>query len=168
MEPLDDFVLGETATPLSIGTSEENRAAALAMVSQGRRTVLIFSRDLDPRVYNTAEFADALSTLARLSKYSWIRMLVQDSSGIVRDGHRLVELARRLSSRVELRKAHPDFRDANRAFLVVDEIGLILRVPADRYDAVVSFHDGMAARGQTRFFHRVWDRSAPDPELRRL
>lgn len=168
MESLDDCVLGETDTELRITTSAENRAAAVAMVRQGLRTALIFSHDLDPRVYDNPELAQAVSELARRSKYSWVRVLVQDTATIVRDGHRLVEVARRLSSRVEIRQAHPDFAQVHRAFVVVDGVGLILRPVGDRYDGTANFHAPMAAREEAHLFRRVWDRSAPAPDLRRL
>jgi hypothetical protein len=95
-------------------------------------------------------------------------MLVQDPRPIVKDGHRLIEVARRFSSFVALRTAHPDYQDYNETFLIVDETGLLHRRIADRYEGTVHFTAPRLARERLAFFNEVWERSEADPELLRL
>ena len=168
MPDLSQHVLGETETPVALETSDDCREAALALAEQGNRTMLIFTHDLDPKVYNNAAFVDAVSALARRHHLSWVRVLVQDPGRAIRSGHRLVELALRLSSRVQIRTVGHQYRSYNRSFLIVDDTGLLLRESAIRYEGTVNFNAHQQAREYAHFFHKVWDVSAPDPNLARL
>lgn len=168
MLDIQNHTLGETNELLTLESAAEHRAVALAMAQQAARTLHIFSRDLDPAVFDSAEFEEAVSALARHSQYSRIHILVQDSSRVVLHGHRLVNLAQRLSSKIEIRKPIAEYADINRAFFVADEAGYISRQLADRYEAVANFNDRLSARDLVGFFTEVWERSQQDSQLRRL
>ena len=118
MVDLEGAVLGETAEPIALETSGDNHAAAVALVRQTRRTLIIFTHDLDARVYDTQEFADAVAALARRGRLSRIRILVQDTRPVIRSGHRLVDLAVRLSSYIEVRKVSREHEHYNRCGFV--------------------------------------------------
>lgn len=165
---LEQMQLGKDPEPILVATSGDNRIAAVALVKQGRRYLHIFSRDLDPAVYDTTTFVSAVRELATYSRYSQIRILVQNSERIAKHGHRLVQLAHRLSSFIQVRKPARDHQALSEAFLVVDKLGLLHRKMSDRYDGVVNFNAPLEAAALVRFFDEVWDRSEPDPELRRL
>ncbi len=160
--------LGEDETTISATIASEHRDLALSMTQQATRGILIFTRDLDPAVYDTPEFLEAASTLARRSPHSYVRILVQDSARASREGHRLVSLAQRLSSRVEIRKPPREYQEYNQAFFIADETGYIRRPLADRYEGVARFKDRLAARELALFFREVWERSHADRQLRRL
>lgn len=162
---LEQMKLGKDSEPILIATSTDNRIAAVALVRQGRRYLHIFSRDLDPAVYDTTTFVSAVRELATYSRYSQIRILVQNSEHIIKHGHRL---AHRLSSFIQVRKPGRDHQALSEAFLVVDKLGLLHRKMGDRYDGVVNFNAPLEAAALVRFFDELWDRSEPDPELRRL
>jgi len=160
--------LGEDETTISPTTAGEHRDLALSMAQQATRSTLIFTRDLDPAVYDTPEFLEAASALARRSPHSFVHVLIQDSSRASREGHRLVSLARRLSSHVEIRRVAREYEDYNQAFFVADETGYIRRPQADRYEGVARFRDRLAARELALFFREVWERSRADTQLRRI
>lgn len=168
MLDLQNCKLGETRELLELNTPDENRDVALAMAQQARRTIMILTRDLDHLLYDTPEFEQAASTLARSSQHASVRILVQDSSKAVKDGHRLVALAQRISSRFEIRKPAEEYADVNHAFFVADQTGYISRQLADRYVGVANFDDRFSARNLVNFFNEVWARSHQDPQLRRL
>lgn len=168
MQDIQNHRLGETNELLSLETAGDHRAVALALTQQAVRTLHIFSRDLDHALFDTPEFEEAASQLARGSQYARIQILVQDSSGAVRRGHRLITLAQRLSSRIEIRKPVTEYADINRAFFIADETGYISRQLADRYDGVGNFNDRLTARDLAGFFNEVWERSQQDSQLRRL
>lgn len=168
MLDLSRHVLGETDTPVPLETSDDCRAAATELVRQGHRTLLIFTHDLDRKVYDDVDFIDAVSALARRHHLSWIRILVQDMEPVIHGRHRLVELARRLSSRIEIRHVHPNHRSFNKAYLVVDDTGLLLRDTARGYSGSANFYAPHEAREYAALFHRVWDMSQRDPNLNRL
>ncbi len=162
------WVLAESEQPLTVADSVDNRAAALALVTQARRTIDIFTQDLEPMVYDHQPILDAVRQLALRSRRSRVRVLVKDSRRAVKDGHRLVELARHLSSFVEIRKAHEDVKDAADTFLIADGIGTLHRTLATSYEGTLNFRAPLHARRLEQWFTEVWERSTPDPELRRL
>lgn len=168
MQDIQNHKLGETNELLSLETAGDHQTVALAMAQQAARSLHIFTHDLDHAIFDTPEFEEATSRLARGSQYARIQILVQDSSSAVRRGHRLVTLAQRLSSKIEIRKPVAEYADITRAFFVVDETAYITRQLADRYEAVANFSDRLTARDLVTFFNEVWQRSQQDSQLRRL
>lgn len=168
MLDLSRHVLGETDTPVPLETSDDCRAAVTELVRQGHRTLLIFTRDLDRKVYDDADFIDAVSALARRHHLSWVRILVQDMEPVIHGRHRLVELAQRLSSRIEIRAVNRRYNTLNKAFLVVDDTGLLLRDTARGYSGSVNFYAPHEAHEYAALFHKTWDVSERDPNLNRL
>ncbi|GAB4348191.1 MAG: hypothetical protein Kow006_08650 [Gammaproteobacteria bacterium] len=167
MDPAQ-YKLGENAENLAIETLAECSAVSLALAQQATRSLHIFSRTLDERLYDTAPFLEALRQLAIRSRYSVIQVLVQQPDHAVKNGHRLIELGRRLSSAIHLRTVHNDFREHNEAFLIADEVGFLHRPLADRFEGRANFHDPLEGRELLRFFNKVWEMSSRDPEHLRL
>ena len=166
--PFEGLRLGETPEVLPVSRSEDAQAAALALTRQARRTIEIMSRHLDPRLYDTAELAEAIKQLALGSHRAQVRILVQDVDPLLRDGHRLLALAQRLPTFIQIRVPAPPFREFNQAFLVADETGYLHRHFADRFEGDVCFHGPAAARELLRLFEPMWESAEPDPSLRAL
>ena len=167
MIDVSKFILGETIEPLKLESSADQRGAAVALAAQARRSVDIFSRDLDKRIYDHRAFLDALQNLA-VNHHGQIRILVKDSSQAVKYGHRLIPLSQRLTSFIEIRKAAEDFTEYNEAFLIADETGYVQRRQADRFEGIARFNAAQEAVNLLVFFNEVWRNSATDPDLRRI
>lgn len=165
---LDQLRLGETGGPLRLDRPSECARASALMVAQARRRLRIFTPDLQAAIYDQQAFLDAVSGLAVASPRSRVQILVKDSGAAVRHGHRLIELARRLSSAIEVRQVHPDHQDHAQSFLVADDTGVIKSDPTDPREFVADFQTPLEARRLADFFDEVWERSTPDPELLRL
>lgn len=160
--------MNDAATRVELDSWSANQHAALRVAQSTQRRLAVFTYDLEPQVLGTPEFVDALRAIATSSRYAAIRVLVQDSARAVREGHRLVELARRLSSFIEIRNPHPDHRNLIDAFIVADERALLYRKQADGYDGYADFDAPIDARRLLKSFDEVWHRATPDPEMRRL
>lgn len=163
---LDSLILGESSEALTLERSTEQHRAAVALVRQARRSVDIFSRDLDRRLYDERDFLAALQAVA--VNHGQIRILVKDATTAVKNGHRLIPLSQRLTSFIEIRKAAEDYKEYNEAFLVADATGYALRRHADRFEGTVHFNAAKTCRELLTFFNEVWRNSAPDPDLQRL
>lgn len=168
MPDWSEYTLGENSGDIVIDSSDDNQASAIQLVSQAGRSLDIFSRDLEPRIYDNAEFADAVRTLAVKTRDLHVRILVIDPDFIIKHGHRLIELARRLTSHMEIRKVHEDYCNNPEAFIVVDKRGLIHRKLASRYEAVVNFNNPLAATELCNQFTEMWDRSKQYMDFKRL
>lgn len=158
----------ENKTWRELATAAENREAALAIARLARRQLAIFSRELEPQVYDTPEFIDAVKQLALSGSRTTIRILLIDSQRATKEGHRLVELARRLSSSFEIRKPHRDYLDITETFMIADEKGLLYRKLATRWEGIVDPNDPLQAREKLKLFDQIWQRSVDDIETRQL
>ena len=161
------LVLNGHSELVEVDTSEACRLAALSLVRQAARRVDILSRNLDPAMYDTSEFSEAVSRLVINSRRARVRILLRQVEPVVKHGHRLVALAQRLSSFIELRVPSGEFDDYNPAFLMVDDAGVIYRTLPARFEATVSFSDRRMAQELGRQFDEMWQTATPDMNLQR-
>ena len=161
------LVLKEDTESVDIDSSEACRLAALSMARQAARSIEIASRQLDPEMYDSNDFCEALSRLVVSSRRTRVRALLHHVEPVVRRGHRLVTLAQRLSSYIEIRVPAPEFHEHNTAFMIADGAGVIHRLLSDRFEAGVSFNNPQLARELGRQFEDMWQTAVPDINLRR-
>ncbi|MEN8178028.1 MAG: GNAT family N-acetyltransferase [Pseudomonadota bacterium] len=160
--------LGLTQTTYYLHSAEEYRDLATRMVAQATRTLSLISGDLEPLVYDQAPFISAVKQLALKSQVAHIRILIQDNSLLRRQGHRLIDLAQRLTSTIEVRKPDREYREFAQSFLLVDDCGYLHRQQADRYTTTACFHDRLQTAQLEETFSEIWERGEPDMELVRL
>ena len=168
MAIFDHLELGKTDEDVAISTAEQQHEAALRMASQARNTIEIISRQLDPPVYDTPPFIDALTRMVLNNRRARIRILVCEPLTVVRYGHRLLDLAGTLSTFFELRRPGPEHRDFNGSILIADDVGCIVRQSAERYEGTVNFFNRRLTRNLLETFGEMWGKSIPDPNLRRM
>ena len=167
-EDLDKLVLGESEEPIELGSADEIREVALALIKQTRRSLMIVSRELDRRVYDDAELVDAVKDLALGSRNANIRIVTQDVSQIVKQGHRLVDLVRRLPSYLEIRVPAKEHAGYNSAFMLSDRVGVMVQTHADRYAGTANFNDRRIGDDLSKVFGEMWEPAKVPPDLRVL
>jgi hypothetical protein len=144
------------------------RDACQSLAQGARRELLIFSRDLDPDFYDQPPFLAEVQRLALATPHVPVRARLFGPKIPVTAGHRMIGLARQLTSRMAFRRVAEDFRDRPDAFLIADGRGYCFRRLADRPEALVDYDaPGEASRMRAGFEH-IWERSDVDTELRRL
>ena len=168
MHDIEDYRLGETDRVLQLDNRSENIIVTNHMAKQCHRTLNIISRTLDPVVFDTAEFADAVKYLALRHRRAQIQIIVFDPDTIVKRGHRLLELSGRLSSFIELRKAHYSFNDYNECLLIADSTGYIHRKNSERYEGTSNFKDRRHSTHLLNQFTDMWEMATPDPNFRKM
>ena len=147
---------------------DEVAAACLHMTAQAKFRLDIVSRDLEPALFDNADYYNAVKQLAMHNSKSRIRILIQNSEHISKYGHRLVELSRRLSSYIDIRLQGKDFKEFNQAWLIVDDRGWIRRPLADRFKGECHFNSPREIQERSKQFNEMWDASVEDPNLRHL
>jgi hypothetical protein len=155
-------------TRIKLDSWDANRDAALSVARCARRQLNLLTYDLEPQVYNEESFIEAVTAVATSGRYARVRVMVQDSRRAVREGHRLIELARRLSSFISVHRPHAADAKIIETYLLADEIALLYRTQADRYEGFAETDDPFETRQRLREFEDIWGRSSPDPEMRRL
>lgn len=142
---------------------------AQSIVENSRREVALMSATLDRGVYDRPEFAAALSQLARTERNARVRILVKDIQPLVERGHLLLTLARRLSSKVSIRKLTIEPPQADRAFLIGDRDRLLYQHEEGVYQGFANYQAGPEIKPLLLLFEDLWERqSEVSPDLRRL
>lgn len=157
-----------TARRLSATGAGDLKSASLAVIQEARHAVCLYSRDLDPVILDDSEVVDALRRVALSGRGASVRILLQDPTRAVREGHRLLDLAQRLSSLVQIRR--PTFEDLQYAgaFITNDAGGFLFRTFGDRFEAEGDIYYPPRRDELERYFDAVWERAEQPPELRRF
>ncbi len=161
-------VLGETRGYIDLKGLEDNKQVAIHMAKQGQRSLKLFTPNLDPRVFDNEAFIDAVKKIALHNPRSYVSILILDPHEVVSHGHRIVELARRISSHVFINRADEEDHNHVDTFMIVDDVGIIRRAHNDRFEGLAEFNNPGEARLLLKTFNEAWERSQPEPELRRL
>ena len=160
--------LGASGGRIELTRREEFREVAARLAARAGREIALLSHDLDAPVYDQAGFVQAVKDLIIGSRTARVRILIRSNDRVQREGHRLIELARRLPSGIEIRRVHPDYADRPGELLVADETGYLYRPLPSRHQGRAHYHDPLQARQYLDLFRIVWEVSEQDSDLRRL
>ena len=150
------------------GKTRESLAQALLQVLQAtKREFWLYSRDLDPAVTDRSDFLEPLR-LACLKPGMQVHILLQDPSRAVMNGHRLVELSRRLPSVIHFRCPQAEDLQFIGAFATNDDFGFVARSFGDRFECEGDLYHVAENARLRRYFAEVWERARPTSEFRRL
>lgn len=142
------------------------RAAEMARAT--RLTLNLFSQNLDRRTYGSDDFIAPLTRFLLSHQRARLRVIVRSPAQAMLKGHRLVELGRQLSSRIEFRELTPERQLIEREYLVADESALLIRESPQELLARYYPHAPLQAREQLREFEMLWQESPPAAEFRDL
>jgi len=165
-----EYILGESDTETHVDTAEDYKHAIISMLEQAQHSIDIFTQDLEAETYNNTRVEQTVLRLAKKHPNTRIRILVNNSTTAVQNGHCLIRLAQQLTSSVFIHNPSQKQKVEQNAFVVVDQTGLIIRALAtDRnYRASVNFKSPRIAVNQLDFFDDAWEHSTPDMQTRRI
>lgn len=154
---------------MAVETLQEAVAAVTALASQARRGLSIYSRELDPGLFDSPQVLDALRRLATGRGGVEVRILLQDAAAPQRNLAPLIGLAQRLPSAFAFRETvDPVDRGYPSAFVANDDAGYYFRPLGHRFDGEAGLEHGGRARQLREEFARVWERARPVSEYRAL
>lgn len=157
-----------TGTRAIVSTLEEVQAAALQVATQATRLLTMYTPDLEHVVYDQNAFLEAVKRLVLARSYAKVRVLIADPGRTVYELSKFIHLARRITSHIEIRHVHPDYRDNSSAYLIADDRAILYRLQASRWDGIVEMNDPLVARRYLDHFNEVWVASEPARETREL
>lgn len=167
-EQLATFTLGESDIRLELTHLSMLKNAALALLAQSKREIFIITPDLEHSRFDNDEFIDALSAFARSSRHTCTRLLVADPLLAIKDGHRLINLMRKLSSLIEIRQVHEDDVDLTQSWIVADNIGLLRCTNRDPWQgSLLPKGTPYAQQARSRFLE-YWERASAVQDFRIL
>jgi hypothetical protein len=160
--------LGVDSGRLRLARSQEIAGVSAHLAAQARRELLIHDPRLEPAIYDQTPFLQAVKQLALARPGLCVRVLLSDPRAAAQDGHRLIELARRLTSRIAIQRVADEDQGVLDALLIVDATGYVRRRLVDGMEAIADYDDSPAARRWRLEFEERWERSSTDTELRQL
>lgn len=167
MELLVDY-RGTGHPVTAVAYPEPFTTLALELALTARRSLCIYSEQLDREVFDSPELASAITALARRSRYSDVRILINDPRPMIKQGHRLLELARRLSSTIHIRviEEHPELPAAT--YILRDNDGVVYKPDERRQRGFYEPDSRASARRHIEKFDDLWRWGKVDSELRIL
>ena len=151
---------------------EEIHGALLALLAATRRSIHLYTPELESRLYNDPRILDAIRL--QISRQPRLRfyLLLPPAARWRSTCPRLLQLAERLTSALSLRTLpadepheRPEFLQA---FVIADQRSLLHQPEPRHFVGSYTTQGSGKARELLNFFTEIWEKAAPDPELRRL
>ena len=147
----------------------ELQDACCRLAAGARRRILIYDWQLNPSVYDQGCLVEAAKQLAIGHADAQVRILLADTEPVRLGSYRMLELARRLPSKIAIRLRAGEFVEDLRSFMLVDE-GSYVYWPVwhDLNASIAEQHNRHKVLKLAADFTRAWEQSAEDPGLRQL
>ena len=139
-----------------------------SLTGQARQRLWLYDRVLDHDLYDRLRFRELISGLARRHRLSDVRLLIHDDKPLVQRRHQIVELMRRLPSRIELRLVNEDYPVDDQPFLLADREGVVYRHDFYKPEGFATFANSGQVKLLAESFQRMWDAGRSSLELREL
>lgn len=144
-------------------------AVAVAIISAARRGLWIYTRELDPGLFDHPDVLSAMRRFGTSGRGNEARILLQDAAAPQRSHAPLLALAQRLSSVFLFREVvDPVDRAYPSAFIANDASGFYFRGLGHRFDGEADLNAPGRARQLRSELDRVWERSRAVTEYRAI
>ncbi|MDW2981941.1 MAG: GNAT family N-acetyltransferase [Rhodanobacter sp.] len=154
---------------LPVGTRGEAADARLQLLADARHQLSIYLPLLDDDHYASAEELAELRRIAISGRGARIRILLHDPAAALRNDHRLITLAQRLPSAIQIRTPVEETDLAyTSAYLLNDAGGYLFLPEADRAQGRAARHDRANQAPLQQHFDEVWERAERASELQAL
>lgn len=151
-----------------INTETEFINSALSLIEQSDRYIRIRSALLDKSLFNHPLIVEALSAFARESRYREVQILVDFPEQILKSGHRLLELSRRMSQKIIIKEFYDDKNKHLDSFLLADNHGLLIKPQQANQEGFYSSTDVIQRLHLSDEFDHAWLQSKISDKIRPL
>lgn len=155
-------------TSLALDGRAALASAALELVQAAQREIALQSDALDPLLYNRSDFTDCVKALLLREPRARLRILVNRSRAVSARAHRLLELARQMTTQIELRELPERQREHQEDLLIVDRHSLVLRDHPDSLRARCIRAAAASVKPYLDDFDARWEHAEISSELRQL
>lgn len=143
-------------------------AAAVSLLQQASRTVRIRSALLDPSLFDSLAFNEALSAFARQSRFSEVQILIDMPQVILQRSGRTLALMRRLNDKITIRHYHDEPDEQRDSIILTDQQGILIKPASFEASGYFSLSDKIVTKECCETFDREWQLSPLARELRQL
>ena len=149
-----------------LSTLDEYRSAVAEIAKRANRSMSIYTPNLEPLIYDQDMFLDPLKRLVLARSHARLRVLISDPARASREGNRFMQMARRLTSYIDLRNVAPEYRSNPCSFIVADDKAIAYRQQCAKWEGIVELNDQQIVKRYLAYFDEVWAVSLIQPELR--
>ncbi|MEM6999652.1 MAG: GNAT family N-acetyltransferase [Pseudomonadota bacterium] len=139
-----------------------------SLLENSSRTIYLLSPMLDQELFEQDAVIDAFSRFLRSAPRAEMRILIMSSKLIVSRGHRLIDLAQRMDDKVKVKLYNEPFNESTSAFACGDRQHYWLLPSHEQYQGLAQSNNPVVTQQMGDTFLTAWQRSKPDPEMRRL
>ena len=151
---------------------QDSLEATVELLNNTRRSLHVYTPHIESRLYNHNDVIEALRT--RVTEQSRLScfLILPTASRWRRSCPHFHRLLERLTSSLQVRvlpanepRERPEF---SQSFMIADETRLLHYSDPQRLSGVYETQAASKAKILLGFFTEIWEKSATDPELRRL
>lgn len=139
-----------------ISTHDSLRAAAMELVTSARHEVLICAPILEAAYFNRSDLAQTLGQFVARRIGNRIRIVVENGEHMLQADVRLVELARRFSDLIVIRRLGEQHHGLAELFIVADGTSSLHQSDISTVDAICDFDVPRLAEPLARRFETYW------------
>jgi hypothetical protein len=161
-----DVRLDIPGTRSILASLDEYRGAVSEIATRARRSLSIYTTDLEPQIYDHDLFLEPMKRLVLARSHARLRVLISNPGRVSREGNRFMMMARRLTSYIDLRNVAPEYRNNPCSFIVADDKAIAYRQNAGKWEGIVEFDDASIVKRYLAYFDEVWSGSLIQPEMR--
>lgn len=161
-------MLGITEGEIAVEDRALNIAAVHKLTSSAIHEINIISRCLNHQIFDRSDIVEVFSQFIRKNCNTSVRIILFDSTNVIKGGHRLINLADRAPSKITIKKLPKEYAYYNESLLTADGKGYMYNPQSDRYEGSVSFNDHIRCTELNKIFTNHWHQSEASPDLRRV
>jgi len=141
---------------------------ALELIKHAHQEICFFGPLIDPVLFDNELVIAQLSKFCRRSPRSKVRFVVCDTHKNVTQSHRLILLAQRLTSKIDIHIASKKHQTLRSMFMLVDSNAYLYCPNAERYHGRAELAAPAEVRDRQQLFDEIWSHSKQDINTRRL
>jgi hypothetical protein len=153
----------------SVVVGREAQAAAVLQLAQlAYVEIAILSHGFEARLYGADALAERVKQFCLAHERARVRVLVNQPALAMREAHRLIELGRRLPSRMAFRQLDEEDRGVVEDLVIADGRSVLRREAPNQIEARLWIETPLEARLRLKTFDELWERAVPAREFSEL
>ena len=144
---------------------EGMRAAWLDLVNSARHELALVTPMLDSAIWNGSAMSEALARLLTRSSRHRTRVVIEDTEFMLTACPRLVELARRFSDLILIRRLGEPHRGLDEMFAIADRDSCLAQPEIATIDATLDLAAPRVAAPYVQRYEDIWSAAEPVPGL---
>ncbi|MCC5797464.1 MAG: hypothetical protein JJU48_09100 [Methylophaga sp.] len=153
---------------IQFDSKQDAAELALELAQLAKREICFFGSNIDPVLFDSIAMAMVVKDFLRSSAKCQLKMVVHDTRQNIAQGHRLLPLFEKMSSRCDLRQTDEQHQDQRDFFLLVDNKAWLHCHSHGRYAGSASMNEPTHGRLLSQRFEQLFNHGSPDMHSRRL